>query len=241
MARFSPPNNGPENLQVSFPVKRLIPLNSLYGYIRQCEPDTLSQALNLYISALESLALPDAVAASYLEVDALLAAARILQDSGCADDAMPVDLTCPKFGALPDGFLRCCEWCYTLLHCVLEYRNRYNGRTKNLSIARARYYIDRHFTDPDLMLKDAATEAKMSCSRFSTVFAREMGCTFTEYVTNLRMEKARKLLAETPLRVAQIAAAVGYNDAHYFSWIFRKVTGTTPTDYRESDRKLNNG
>ena len=217
-----------------FPIRRLVPMDCLYSFIRQCEPESLSQALNLYIAGLERLGLPDAVAASYLQVEALMASARILQDSGSTDGEMPSELTCPRFSAMPDGFLRCCEWSYNLLRSALDYRLRYNGRTGNLGIARARYYIDQHFTDPDLMLKDAAGEAKMSLSRFSTVFAREMNRTFTEYVTELRIGKARQLLTETPMRIAQIAGEVGYNDPHYFSWIFRKVTGCTPTDYREA-------
>ncbi len=236
MANVSLTTGCADNAQSGFEIKRLIPLNDLYSYVSKCGPDTLSQALNLYIAALESLGLPDAVAASFLEVEALLAKGRILQDGGGSDEALD-ETFCPRFSAMGDGFMRCCEWTYELLRDALECRGRFYGRAGNLGIARARFYIDRHYTDPDLMLKDAAAEASMSCSRFSTVFAREVGSTFTEYVTNLRVQKARSLLAGTALRIAQIAAAVGYNDPHYFSWIFRKVSGCTPTEYREADRQ----
>ena len=240
MLKMNLPSDCEENAQSGFVIKRLIPLNDLYSYMSKCNPETLSQALNLYIAALEGLCLPDAVAASYLQVEALLAKARIMQDCGCGDEpGEPIQ--CPRFSAVSDGFLRCCEWTYELLRDALECRGQYNGRAGNLGIARARFYIDRHFTDPDLMLKDAAAEAGMSCSRFSTVFAREIGSTFTEYVTNLRVEKARSLLAGTTLRIAQIAAAVGYNDPHYFSWIFRKISGCTPTEYRDADRQSDEG
>ena len=59
-------------------------------------------------------------------------------------------------------------------------------------------------------------------------------CTFTEYVTRLRIKKAKEMLAHTNLRISQIAAAVGYSDPHYFSWIFRKSEGCTPSECRDA-------
>ena len=218
--------------QPGFTLKRLLPLNSLYGYVGQCGPESLSQALNLYIAQLEEVGLPDGMASDYMLVETLSAVARLLMDSGCTEEVLPENVDLPGFRADGDGFIRCCKWCYEVLKQAMEYRSRYDSRTGNPGIARARYYIDSHYTDAELMLKDAAAEAKMSASRFSTVFAREVGSTFTEYVTNLRIQKACELLTGTPMRISQIAAQVGYNDPHYFSWIFRKTTGRTPTDFR---------
>ena len=72
-------------------------------------------------------------------------------------------------------------------------------------------------------------------SRFSTVFAQETGQTFTEYLTSLRIARARELLRTTDLRSSQIAFEVGYNDAHYFSYLFKKNTGLTPSEYRRQN------
>ena len=72
----------------------------------------------------------------------------------------------------------------------------------------------------------------MSNSRFSTVFSQQNGQTFTEYLIYLRLSKAKELLRNTTVKGSQIAREVGYNDAHYFSYIFKKNTGLTPSDYR---------
>jgi len=56
--------------------------------------------------------------------------------------------------------------------------------------------------------------------------------TFTQYLTGLRIEKAKEMLETTDLRSFQIAEAVGYNDAHYFSYMFKRSTGMTPGEYR---------
>ena len=96
----------------------------------------------------------------------------------------------------------------------------------------ARFYLSQHFTDPNLMLQDVARAVNMSNSRFSTVFAQECGKTFTEYLTGLRLEKAKELLKNTDKRSSQIALEIGYNDSHYFSYLFKKNVGMTPGEYR---------
>jgi len=72
----------------------------------------------------------------------------------------------------------------------------------------------------------------MSNSRFSTVFSQQNGQTFTEYLIYLRIGKAKEMLRQTDMKTSQIARETGYNDAHYFSYIFKKNTGMTPSEYR---------
>ena len=99
-----------------------------------------------------------------------------------------------------------------------------------------RDYLAEHFPDSNLMLGDAARAVGMSESRFSTVFAQESGKTFTEYLTGLRLGKAKEMLTTTDRRSSQIALDVGYNDAHYFSYLFKKNTGMTPGEYRSQNQ-----
>ncbi|MBO7632647.1 MAG: response regulator [Lachnospiraceae bacterium] len=99
-------------------------------------------------------------------------------------------------------------------------------------ISEAKLYMSLHFTNPNLMLPDVAKAVSMSGSRFSTVFSQQTGQTFTEYLMYLRLSKAKELLRTTNERSSQIAREVGYNDSHYFSYIFKKNTGITPSEYR---------
>jgi two-component system response regulator YesN len=77
----------------------------------------------------------------------------------------------------------------------------------------------------------------LSNNHFCTVFSQEMGITFTEYLTGLRLNRAKELLRTSSLRSSDIAYQVGYNDPHYFSYLFKKNTGLTPRDYRREDGK----
>ena len=69
-------------------------------------------------------------------------------------------------------------------------------------------------------------------------FAQETGYTFTEYLTMLRISKAQELLKATDLRSSKIAQAVGYTDPHYFSYLFKKRTGLTPSEYRFGEKSV---
>ena len=99
-------------------------------------------------------------------------------------------------------------------------------------VTKAKLFMPTNFSNPNLMLQDVAKNVNMSNSRFSTVFSQETGQTFTEYLMYLRLNKAKELLRQTNTRSTQIASEVGYNDSHYFSYIFKKNFGLTPSEYR---------
>ena len=103
-------------------------------------------------------------------------------------------------------------------------------------ISEAKLYMSQHFTDPNLMLQDVAKAVGMSNSRFSTVFSQTGGQTFTEYLIYLRLNKAKEMLRTTAVKSSQIARESGYNDSHYFSYIFKKNVGMTPSEYRSQYR-----
>lgn len=107
------------------------------------------------------------------------------------------------------------------------------AETKNPTVINeAKVYMSQHFKNPSLMLQDVAKAVNMSNSRFSTVFSQQSGQTFTEYLMFLRLNKAKEMLRTTDMRSSQIATEVGYNDSHYFSYIFKKNFGITPSEYR---------
>lgn len=95
----------------------------------------------------------------------------------------------------------------------------------------ARQYIDTHYQN-DISLDDVSRELDISPYYFSKLFKEEAGVTFIEYLTTLRMDKAKELLADKTKSVKDVCAAVGYQDPNYFSRIFKRSVGCTPTEYR---------
>jgi two-component system response regulator YesN len=96
----------------------------------------------------------------------------------------------------------------------------------------AKTYISDHFANPDLSLHEVAAHVNVSASHFSAVFSRETGETFKEYLTGVRIKKAKELLKTTSLKTFEIAYQVGYKDPHYFSAVFKKQTGLSPSEFR---------
>lgn len=93
-------------------------------------------------------------------------------------------------------------------------------------------YIDENYAQASMNLNEVAQATGMSPNYFSAMFSQEMKMTFIEYVTNKRMEQAKEMLKDSELSAAQIAAAVGYKDAHYFSFVFKKTVGSSPREWR---------
>ena len=94
-------------------------------------------------------------------------------------------------------------------------------------------YINENYTKCDLSLKTVCEEVHLSMSYFSTIFKKYTNCTFVEYVTKLRMEKAKDLLKHSNEKTYRIAEMVGYSDTHYFSASFKKHFNITPSNYRK--------
>jgi two-component system response regulator YesN len=127
------------------------------------------------------------------------------------------------------------EQVYKILSDALNYRDsQANGLRGNL-IYQAKEYIDLHYIEPGLSLHEVASHANLSVSHFSVVFGQEAGQTFKEYLTEVRISKAKELLRMTALRSTDIAYQVGYNDPHYFSSVFKKNTGLSPIEFRSQN------
>lgn len=106
---------------------------------------------------------------------------------------------------------------------------------ENQMVVKAKDYIQKNY-QKDLSLDEVSRQLDLSSYYFSKLFKEETGSNFVEYITNLRMEKAKELLMKDEMSMKEICSAVGYSDPNYFSRIFKKNTGATPTEYRERER-----
>ena len=130
------------------------------------------------------------------------------------------------------------EYMTGVLRKAIQHReNNSTGRYRGI-LTQAAAFIDDNFSDEKLSLNQVAREVNISPNYLSAMFSQEMGCTFVEYVTARRMERARELLRTSELRSGEVAAAVGYKDPHYFSFLFKKTQGWTPRDYRAGGKLL---
>ena len=104
--------------------------------------------------------------------------------------------------------------------------------TENRPIAKAKEYMQQHFRE-ECKLEDVSAWVGFNTTYFSTFFKKETGTSFTDYLTQLRISKAKELLCRADLTIQDVCEEVGYRDMKYFSRLFKKNAGITPSEYRK--------
>ncbi len=94
--------------------------------------------------------------------------------------------------------------------------------------------IEDNYGREEFSLQEAADKIGLSAAYLSRMFRKEAGCTFVDYLTNLRMRKATILLHDDTVKIYEVAEKVGYTSQQYFSLVFKKKLGVSPIDYRQS-------
>ena len=112
-----------------------------------------------------------------------------------------------------------------------ELSNARSGSTQSF-VHQAKEYVSSHYAEDTLSLDSVCEVLGVSNSYFSTIFKKETGNSFIGYLTDFRMEKAARLLIETNEKSYMIAKNVGYTDPNYFSYVFKRRFGTSPSKYR---------
>lgn len=131
------------------------------------------------------------------------------------------------------------EWlnenCMKMLYQVLNERQ---DTTKSF-VTKAIEYVKEHYANQELSIETICSYLNVSAAYFSTVFKKETGKTFINYLTDYRMEQALELLMTQNEKTYIIAEKVGYADPNYFSYVFKKQYGMSPSKYKSSKMEQN--
>lgn len=128
------------------------------------------------------------------------------------------------------------EYMRRFISRAIELRDMVSGRRYSDIIEAAKEKIENTYMSEEISLNTVAAGVGMSPSYFSSIFSREMGKTFVEYLTGIRMDKVKELLMCSSLKTSEIGYEVGYKDPHYFSYLFKKTQGCSPKEYRAGRR-----
>lgn len=170
---------------------------------------------------------------NYIFIDLLVAVAKFVNTLGGN-----IDQIVPNFNTLGSVLanLRTIEQmrlqAQEIIVGALAFRDSQTTNQYARMIQHAKEYIAQHYLDPELSLNQVAVHVNLSPSYFSAVFSQECATTFKEYLTELRIRKAKELLRTTARRSYEISYQIGYSDPHYFSHVFRKATGLSPREFR---------
>lgn len=207
------------------------PLAEQLKYATSADADAI---LNRYVAGMGDSAAQSVMMANYFFVEIMLAASRIVRDSqGVPQEVIPEAFRAQNSMLTVDEALPLCR---DMLIRALNFRDSQGSARYGSVIRKARAFIDEHYSDSNVTLHDVASHVALSNNHFCTVFSQEMGVTFTEYLTNVRITRAKELLSTTDMRTSDVAYAVGYNDPHYFSYLFKKNAGMSPRDWRKDEK-----
>lgn len=203
----------------------------LTGVLQNASAQEIPSFVDEYIHSLEE-ALESGPFCQYLMLSARFTATQFVEGLGVEQREYLSGLGCLGMVGQQISVEDLKRYLSDILLQAIKLRDRVTGSQYSGQLKQAVRYIDEHYRCEDISLNRVAKEVDLSPNYLSAVFSQEMGTTFVEYLTARRMEKARELLRHSDLRSGEIAAAVGYKDSHYFSFLFKKTQGCTPRDYR---------
>jgi AraC-like DNA-binding protein len=123
-------------------------------------------------------------------------------------------------------------WLHNMLDRILECLHRQRGWTNGVMVTTALSYMAEHFAE-DISRDEVAHVAHLSPSHFSRLLKRQTGRSFTDLITQFRVQRAGELLRHGDKPLALVALEAGFRDQSYFTKVFRRQTGSTPKQFRE--------
>jgi len=130
-----------------------------------------------------------------------------------------------------DNYTAMLDWVYeVLLKIKVQDSRKQLSHSENIT-KKAMDYITQNYNDPDLSLEKLSSQINVSISHLSMLFKKNSGVTFSKYLINIRITKAKELLDNTQLKIVDISEKVGYKDVYYFSHSFKNFTGVFCTAF----------
>ena len=204
----------------------------LLGRVRLGDRSGAKEILNQILGDIlfNSAGRPEVLKARLLELSVVLSRAAV-EGGASLQRLLGLNFAYVQELANTEPLEEICAWIVKVLDTFMDevYATR---ETRNVPVvSQAVSYIREHFRE-ELTLDDVAQAVHFSPYYVSRLFKEELGLNFIEYVTRIRIDEAKRLLLHTNQTVSEIALSVGYQDPSYFTKVFKKMEGRTPTQFR---------
>ena len=169
----------------------------------------------------------------YIVMDIYMAARSFSREMGIASE-----IFVERFGSAETLEARLCtvdetiSFLREIFSQCIRWRIETAKEDSNSVVNNARSFIDNNYTDSELSLRSVADAVCITPAYLSALFKKETGKNLSEYITEVRISRAKELLCCTSKFVYEVAYEVGFRDYRYFSQIFKKFTGQTPRKFQ---------
>ncbi len=166
----------------------------------------------------------------YLTMDVYFAAADFVTGLGLDREELEAPDSSAEITMTPSGVE---EYCRNVVSRSLSLRDNVSHNKYKDVVDKVIKYIEENYSDEELTLNKLADVVMFSPNHLSMIFSQQTGSTLSRYLIDYRIGKAKEALKCTSKKSSEIALEIGYRDPHYFSYVFKKATGLTPTQYRD--------
>ena len=212
--------------------------SEIYAFLQSGSPGHAAEVLDSLLSRIGDQQLKSSLLRLYIITDIHFAAKSFAESMGVPQEIFvemcgSVDAVIKQFNTLESVK----RYLTDILEKCIDLRRMALSHEVDSAIEKAKTYIAENFYDAEMSLERVAAAVNVSAAYFSSIFKKEAGESFVSYVTSVRMQKAKELLCCSSKKISEVAHGVGYNDYHYFSSLFKKVTGQSPSKFRQLNNR----
>ncbi len=219
-----------ENFSISSIDPEKVSRTRITEFLRKGQKDETEFFMDEFLDNLGEGALNSGMFRNYLATEVYFAVVAFLDELGA--DKSGIEAFDVAAGDIRDRDAAR-EYFIRIMQKAMDLRDAGASNRYGSVIDEVKRYIEENYGDEELSLNKLAGHVNFSPNHLSMVFSAQTGMTFIKYLTDFRMNKAKELLRCTSKRGADISYEVGYKDPHYFSYLFKRTQGMTPTQYRE--------
>ena len=208
-------------------------------FLRSGKKGKCKEVLNSFFEEIGYERLESFMFRLYITMDIYISVRTFTREIGISNEEFTnrfgsIDDIAAKLATLASAY----EYFSDMLEQCIIWRTEFSREDSNTVIKKAKEYILNNYACDELSLSSVAEAINLSPTYFSSIFKKDVGTNFVDYLTKIRLDKAKELLCCTSMQVSEIAYTVGFKDYRYFSQIFKKNTGQTPRGFRDGHINL---
>lgn len=219
----------PDDFKISAVNPQQIDRAKMQEFLRTGDLDEVVYFVDEFFGKLDGGAMQSRIFRQYITMDAYFSIADFLKGLGLSKDEIE---TPDQDSSILQNEKNAMNYIVRIMEKALILREKKASSRYEDVVSEVLRYIENNYADEELSLNMLASHVNFSPNHLSMIFSQQTGQTLIKYLTDFRMNKVKELLRCSGKKSSVISVEVGYKDPHYFSYLFKKTQGMTPTQYR---------